>query len=142
MSKEEWSDFACQPFPRSCLVGFPSSLSEHIQVYCGVPAAHCRPLATPFFPLKMPKPIVLHLGAAVKYSKDFYDKEFAPKYHVVRNEDLDRESFKAALQSKKYLYATNCEGPKSSPGADTATSPPYSARTSKPAARWASGTTS
>ncbi|KAH7014714.1 2-ketogluconate reductase [Macrophomina phaseolina] len=50
----------------------------------------------------MSKPIVLHLGAAVKYSTDYYEKEFLPRFTVVRNEDLDRESFKRALKEKKY----------------------------------------
>ncbi|KAL1619290.1 hypothetical protein SLS56_010180 [Neofusicoccum ribis] len=50
----------------------------------------------------MAKPVVLHLGAAVKYSTDYYEKEFLSRFQVVQNEDLDRESFKKALKEKKY----------------------------------------
>ncbi|KAL1645028.1 hypothetical protein SLS58_004099 [Diplodia intermedia] len=50
----------------------------------------------------MAKPIVLHLGNAVKYSTEYYEKEFLPRFNVVRNEDLDRESFKEALRERKY----------------------------------------
>ncbi|KAF9632925.1 hypothetical protein BFW01_g3788 [Lasiodiplodia theobromae] len=50
----------------------------------------------------MSKPTVLHLGNAVKYSTEYYEKEFLPRFNVVRNEDLDRESFKKALKEKKY----------------------------------------
>lgn len=51
----------------------------------------------------MSKPTVLHLGNAVKYSTEYYEKEFLPRFNVVRNEDLDRESFKKALKEKKYV---------------------------------------
>lgn len=52
----------------------------------------------------MPKPTVLHIGNAVKYSTEYYEKEFLPRFNVVRNEDLDRESFKKALKEKKYVF--------------------------------------
>ena len=45
---------------------------------------------------------MLHLGDPIKYNFDFYDNEFSSKFQVVRNEDLDRESFIQALKDKKY----------------------------------------
>lgn len=50
----------------------------------------------------MSKPIVLHIGEPIKYNHDFYNKEFLSQFNVVRNEDLDRESFIKALKTKKY----------------------------------------
>ncbi|KUJ16001.1 uncharacterized protein LY89DRAFT_618740 [Mollisia scopiformis] len=50
----------------------------------------------------MPKPIVLHIGEPIKYNQKFYEEEFLSHFDVVRNEDLDRESFINALKAEKY----------------------------------------
>lgn len=50
----------------------------------------------------MSKPIVLHLGEPVRYNTDFYNKEFASRFQIVRNDCNDRESFKEALRTKKF----------------------------------------
>ncbi|CZR69312.1 related to D-mandelate dehydrogenase [Phialocephala subalpina] len=49
----------------------------------------------------MTKPIVLHVGEPIKYNHKFYE-EFLSRFDVIRNEDLDRESFIKALKNKKY----------------------------------------
>lgn len=54
----------------------------------------------------MSKPIVLHLGDPVKWNQEVYEKEFCPRFHIVRNKDLDRESFVKALKEKKYVRHT------------------------------------
>lgn len=50
----------------------------------------------------MPKPRVLHLGEPIKYNNKFYDEEFTSRFEIVRNDDLDRESFIQALKTRKY----------------------------------------
>lgn len=50
----------------------------------------------------MGKPTVLHIGEPIKYNHDFYNKDFLSRFDVVRNEDLDRESFVQALKTNKY----------------------------------------
>ncbi|KAK7547104.1 hypothetical protein IWX49DRAFT_107672 [Phyllosticta citricarpa] len=50
----------------------------------------------------MPKPVVLHLGADIKYNHEYFEKELQSRFEVVRNEDLDRSSFMQALRDKKY----------------------------------------
>ncbi|KAF3762032.1 hypothetical protein M406DRAFT_265806 [Cryphonectria parasitica EP155] len=50
----------------------------------------------------MTKPIVLHIGEAIKYNKDFYQDEFLKRFDVRQNEELDRASFIQALKDKKY----------------------------------------
>lgn len=49
----------------------------------------------------MPKPVVLHIGEPIKYNHEFYEKDFLSRFDVVRNEDLDRQSFVQALKDKK-----------------------------------------
>ena len=48
------------------------------------------------------RPIVLHIGEAIKYNHDYYDKEFATRYQVIQNEYLDRESFMKALKTQAF----------------------------------------
>ncbi|KAF2180425.1 2-ketogluconate reductase [Zopfia rhizophila CBS 207.26] len=50
----------------------------------------------------MLKPTVLHIGDPIKYNHEFYENDFLSRFNVVRNEDLDRESFIQALKTKKY----------------------------------------
>lgn len=45
------------------------------------------------------KPLVLHIGEAIKYNHDFYEQCFAQRYSIVQNNHLDRDSFKKALQA-------------------------------------------
>lgn len=47
------------------------------------------------------KPIVLHIGEAIKYNHDFYDSEFASRFNIIRATETDRESFIEALKTKK-----------------------------------------
>lgn len=54
----------------------------------------------------MTKPIVLHIGEPIKYNHKFYEEEFLSRFVVVRNEDVDRESFINALKTKKYEHRT------------------------------------
>lgn len=49
-----------------------------------------------------PKPIVLHLGDAIKYNHEFYNKEFLSRFDVIQATEADRESFIQALKLKKY----------------------------------------
>jgi hypothetical protein len=49
----------------------------------------------------MSKPIVLHLGDAIKYNHDFYNNEFLQRFDVVRNDTETREQFIEALKSKR-----------------------------------------
>lgn len=49
----------------------------------------------------MTKPTVLHIGEPIKYNHDLYENEFTRRFNVVRSEEPDRESFIAALKSKK-----------------------------------------
>lgn len=50
------------------------------------------------------KPIILHLGDAIKYNHDFYNKEFLNRFDVVRNSAETREEFIQALQEKRLVY--------------------------------------
>lgn len=50
----------------------------------------------------MPKPIVLHLGDAIKYNHTFYQHEFSSKFDVVRNDTDSREGFIDALKNNRY----------------------------------------
>lgn len=50
---------------------------------------------------KMPKPIVLHLGDAIKYNHDFYNNEFLARFDVVRNDTETRQDFIDALKQKR-----------------------------------------
>jgi len=47
------------------------------------------------------KPIVLHVGDAIKYNHDFYDKEFSSRFNVIQATEKNREDFIQALESKK-----------------------------------------
>jgi hypothetical protein len=49
----------------------------------------------------MSKPIILHLGDAIKYNHDFYSEEFLKRFEVVRNDAENREQFIEALKNKK-----------------------------------------
>ncbi|KAM5354715.1 hypothetical protein ACJ41O_001362 [Fusarium nematophilum] len=48
------------------------------------------------------KPIVLRLGEDIKYNHEFYKDVFTERFHVVANEEPDRESFIKALKENKY----------------------------------------
>ncbi|KAL6922444.1 hypothetical protein FSST1_006470 [Fusarium sambucinum] len=48
------------------------------------------------------KPIVLRIGEDIKYNHDFYKNVFKKRFHVVANEEPDRESFIKALKEQKY----------------------------------------
>ncbi|KAJ5590255.1 hypothetical protein N7450_004227 [Penicillium hetheringtonii] len=48
------------------------------------------------------KPTVLHVGDAIKYNHDFYDKEFSTRFNVIQATETNREDFIQALESKKY----------------------------------------
>ncbi|KAI9926989.1 hypothetical protein ASPWEDRAFT_32943 [Aspergillus wentii DTO 134E9] len=50
----------------------------------------------------MSKPIVLHLGDPIKYNHDLYNGAFSERFHIIRNDALDRESFIDALRTHKY----------------------------------------
>jgi hypothetical protein len=47
------------------------------------------------------KPIVLHLGDAIKYNHAFYNDEFLARFNVIQATETDREGFIEALKSKK-----------------------------------------
>lgn len=49
----------------------------------------------------MPKPIVLHLGDAIKYNHDFYQQDFLNRFEIVRNDATNREEFIAALREER-----------------------------------------
>lgn len=49
----------------------------------------------------MSKPIVLHLGDAIKYNHDVYNGEFLERFDVVRNDTETREQFIEALRTKR-----------------------------------------
>ena len=51
--------------------------------------------------ITMSKPIVLHIGEPIKYNHEFYENEFCKRFHVVRSEAVDRESFIRDLKGKK-----------------------------------------
>ncbi|KAK1960088.1 hypothetical protein LY78DRAFT_590308 [Colletotrichum sublineola] len=50
----------------------------------------------------MLKPIVLHLGDAIKYNHEFYNEEFLKRFNVVRNNTETREQFIEALKNKRF----------------------------------------
>lgn len=47
------------------------------------------------------KPIVLHLGDAIKYNHDFYNQQFLDRFEVVRNDTQTRDQFIDALKQKR-----------------------------------------
>lgn len=47
------------------------------------------------------KPIILHLGDAIKYNHEFYEQEFLARFEVVRAEVENRAEFIEALQTKR-----------------------------------------
>jgi len=49
----------------------------------------------------MGKPIVLHLGDAIKYNHDFYNVEFLSRFEVVRAQVETRAEFIDALRNKR-----------------------------------------
>lgn len=63
----------------------------------------------------MSKPTILHIGEPIKYNHEFYESEFVKRFTVVRNEDLDRNSFIKALKTKKYVGTDAITIPTSSP---------------------------
>lgn len=60
---------------------------------------------------KMSKPIVLHLGDAIKYNHDFYNNEFLARFEVIRNNTTTREEFMDALKEKRLAYPNNHQIP-------------------------------
>ncbi|KAJ5939408.1 hypothetical protein N7466_002542 [Penicillium verhagenii] len=48
------------------------------------------------------KPIVLHIGDAIKYNHDFFNNEFTSRFNVIQATETDRDTFIQALKSKKY----------------------------------------
>ncbi|KAJ5368936.1 uncharacterized protein N7496_008696 [Penicillium cataractarum] len=48
------------------------------------------------------KPIVLHLGDAIKYNHAFYKDEFQARFKVIQATETDRDGFIEALKSMKY----------------------------------------
>ncbi|KAI5357725.1 putative D-isomer specific 2-hydroxyacid dehydrogenase, catalytic domain-containing protein [Septoria linicola] len=48
------------------------------------------------------RPIILHIGDPIKYNGIYYEKEFAVRFRVVRNECLDRESLLTALRNQAF----------------------------------------
>lgn len=50
----------------------------------------------------MGKPIVLHLGDAIKYNHDFYNAEFLGRFEVTRAQAETREEFIDALRNKRF----------------------------------------
>ncbi|KAJ5336166.1 hypothetical protein MYU51_014937 [Penicillium brevicompactum] len=48
------------------------------------------------------KPVVLHLGEAIKYNHTFFRNDFESRFKVVQATETDRESFIEALKSSKY----------------------------------------
>ncbi|KDN69111.1 putative alcohol dehydrogenase [Colletotrichum sublineola] len=55
----------------------------------------------------MLKPIVLHLGDAIKYNHEFYNEEFLKRFNVVRNNTETREQFIEALKNKRLIGRKN-----------------------------------
>ena len=53
----------------------------------------------------MAKPIILHLGDAIKYNHDFYSQQFLERFEVVRNDTETREQFMSALKEKRSVSA-------------------------------------
>lgn len=51
----------------------------------------------------MSKPIVLHVGDAIKYNHDFYNNEFLARFDVVRNDTTTREEFMDALKQRRLV---------------------------------------
>jgi len=51
----------------------------------------------------MPKPVILHLGDAIKYNHDLYNGQFCDRFEVVRNETENREQFIDALKTQRLV---------------------------------------
>lgn len=47
------------------------------------------------------RPIVLHIGEAIKYNHDYYNNTFLRRFRVKQNDKLDRESFIKALKNNE-----------------------------------------
>lgn len=50
----------------------------------------------------MSKPIVLHLGDAIKYNHDFYNQEFLARFDIIHNDTNNREDFISALREQRF----------------------------------------
>ncbi|KXT00543.1 hypothetical protein AC578_5242 [Pseudocercospora eumusae] len=48
------------------------------------------------------RPIVLHIGEAIKYNHDYCEKEFSSRFKIVHNDKLNREDFIAALKNHEF----------------------------------------
>lgn len=89
------------------------------------------------------KPIVLHLGDAIKYNHKFYNQEFLNRLDVVRNNAETREDFIQALQERRLVTISSSDlRGQSLITADLATSLQFFGHISKPVVKWANGTTS
>ncbi|KAF7193579.1 putative 2-hydroxyacid dehydrogenase UNK4.10 [Pseudocercospora fuligena] len=48
------------------------------------------------------RPIVLHIGEAIKYNHDYYEKEFSSRFRIIQNDKLTRKDFIAALRNHDF----------------------------------------
>ena len=53
------------------------------------------------------KPVVLHLGDAIKYNPEFYEQEFLARFEVVRARVETRAEFIEALQTKRSALSSS-----------------------------------
>jgi hypothetical protein len=53
------------------------------------------------------KPIVLHLGDAIKYNHEFYNTDFLSRFEVIRAQVETREEFIDALRNKRFAPLRN-----------------------------------
>jgi hypothetical protein len=53
------------------------------------------------------KPIVLHLGDAIKYNHEFYNTDFLGRFEVIRAQVETREEFIDALRNKRFAPPRN-----------------------------------
>lgn len=56
------------------------------------------------------KPVVLHLGDAVKYNHEFYEQEFLGRFEVVRSGAETREEFIDALRQHRFVLPSPSRG--------------------------------
>lgn len=88
------------------------------------------------------KPIVLHLGDAIKYNHDVYNEEFLSRFDVVQNHAETREEFIKALQHKRLVIMIYSRSKTISLTIVVlATSLPSSGHISRQVAKWVNGTT-
>jgi hypothetical protein len=95
--------------PTSCSVRLIHRSIHRVHVYArlynaGVHDARGRELYTQWHrTMQDRRPIVLHLGEAIKYNHEFYDTEFTERFKVVQNDCPDRATFIAALKDQKWV---------------------------------------